>query len=144
MLQHHFLAANCCAFKFFFSTFLQICTYVCTDVCIYSVERNLLPLDQVDPRLSISSLIGRPSFNRFKIKRCLPQLKTQNAEKPGIAKHKPCMWDIRASTLVDHQLNQAFSKVMKLAGSCALLYHLRGCMAKSQVPVQGKRRMRPT
>lgn len=27
---------------------------------------------------------------------------------------------------------------MKLAGSCALLYHLRACMAKSQVPAQGK------
>lgn len=27
---------------------------------------------------------------------------------------------------------------MKLAGSCALLYQLRACMAKSQVPAQGK------
>lgn len=27
---------------------------------------------------------------------------------------------------------------MKLAGSCALPYHIRACMAKSQVQVQGK------
>lgn len=100
-------------------------------------NNNLLPLVQVHPRLSLSSLIGCPALaaSSQEISFTAENLKRP---KPGIARYKPCMWDIRASTLVDPpagpRLVASSIKVMSLQDHvhCYTTYLLAWPKAKFQ------------
>lgn len=77
----------------------------------------------------------RPALAASRLRLILHRLTAENQKrpKPGIARYKPCMWIF----VLPHwcltswtRLVASSIKVMKLAGSCALPYHLPACMAQ--------------